>query len=215
MRGKTNSRFEIFVNRSRTGMQLRCGLTANWRAAELIAVDPSPAKNLPHFSRRKAFAIVETIVAIFVLALAAIVCLVVINNRDTARDKTAAIGSAPSAIDALGAELESETVTDLNTEIAAGGAIRVVYRSAGAGETIASWKTIDSDKITDGLGPFGPVYVATLSNAKLYDNYRAVEFDVSFGWIKPELATETASELSARLGAAQKLCSYRAIILAK
>ena len=184
--------------------------------AELTIVNGSPA--IPRRGcnvRLKAFALVETIVAVFVLALAAFVCLAVVRNRDTARDKTAAIGCAPSAIDALQAELESESVATLYAEIAAKGATRVVYRKAGTADTASPWQTVDSDKLADGLGEDGPVYVATLSNAKLYENSRAVEFDVSLGWIDPGLADETASDLSARLGDARKLCTYKVIVLAK
>ena len=165
--------------------------------------------------RRKAFALVETIVAVFVLALAAVVCLAIVNNRDTARDKTAAIGCAPSAIDALQAELESESVTTLYAEIVAGNAKRVVYRKSDSDTTASPWLTLDSDKLTGNLGGEGSVFVATLANATLYDNSRAVEFDVSLGWIDPGLASETAEELLARLGGARKLCTYKVIVLTK
>jgi hypothetical protein len=179
-------------------------------------VDGSPANHHQHFpSGDKAFSLVETIVAVFVLALAAVVCLAVVQNRNTARDKTTAIGDAPSAIDALQAELENESVTALETEIAAGDAIRVVYRKTVSDSPATAWLTLDSDKLTDSLGAEGPIYVAALSNSTLYDNRHAIEFDVSLGWIAPGMAAETAAELKARLGNSRKLCTYKVIVLAK
>ena len=179
-------------------------------------MDGSPENHpKPSNSRSRAFTIVETIAAVFVLALAAVVCITVVNNRNTARDKTAAIGEAPSAIDALQAELEGESVTNLNTEIEAGGAIRVIFRKSDSDSVAAPWYTLDSDKLTDGLGAEGPMYVATLSDAKLYDNSQAVEFNVSLGWIDPGVATETAEKLTARLGDSRKLCTYKVIVIAK
>jgi len=164
---------------------------------------------------RRAFTIVEVIVSLFILALVAAVSITIIVSRDTARDATAAIGAAPSAIDTLQASLEGQNVVALNAEIAAGNAIYVVYRSAGTDAAVAPWRTLDSTALPDSLGAEGPVYVAALSNVKLYDKSRAVDFDVALGWIAPGLATESAASLKARLGKAQKLCAYKVIVLAK
>ena len=182
---------------------------------ELARVDVASFDNLAFTVRRNAFALVETIVALFVLALAAILCIAVVQNRDTARDRTAAIGDAPSAIDALQAELEGETVTALDTEIDAGNARRVVYRKTSASETAAPWMTVDTKNLSDSPGAEGPVFIAKLLNAKLYDNSRAIEFDVELGWIRPGLSSETATEFSSRMEAAKKLCTYRIMVLAK
>ena len=162
----------------------------------------------------KAFTIVEIICAIFLLAVVAITCVAIVANRDTQGDKTAAVSGAPAAIDALSSYFDNKAAVDaLNAEIVAGGAARVVCRVQGDADAL--WQVVDSDEFASMKGVVGPVYVATLTNPKLYDKARAVEFDVAMGWIAPGLATEDAAGIRNRLTSSAALCKYRAIILRK
>lgn len=178
-------------------------------------MSPSPRNRfLPPFRSTKAFTIAEIIIAIFLLALVAITCIAIMANRDTQYDKTAAVSGAPAAIEALSYDFDNkESVDRIHAEIVSGGASRVACRVQSGAESL--WQVVDSDQFASMNGVVGPVYVAVLSNPKLYDKASAVEFDVSLGWIAPGLATESAAEIQSRLGTAAELCKYRAIILRK
>lgn len=164
--------------------------------------------------KQTAFTIAETIGAIFILAVVAAVCVAIIANRNTQFDKTAAVSGAPAAIDALSYYFDNKAdVTATNAAIVAGKAVRVVCRVREGGEAL--WQVAEGDAFTSMVGVAGPVYVATLTNPTLYENSRAVEFDVSLGWMTPGDAAETAAEIQARLAAPSEICKYRAIILRK
>jgi uncharacterized MnhB-related membrane protein len=164
--------------------------------------------------RKTAFTLAETIGAIFILAVVAAVCVAIIANRNTQFDKTAAMSGAPAAIDALSYYFDNKAdVATTNAAILSGKAVRVVCRVKDGGESL--WQVAESEAFTSMEGVSGPVYVATLSNPTLYEHSRAVEFDVSLGWVPPGAASESAAEIQARIAAPAELCQYRAIILRK
>jgi len=161
---------------------------------------------------RTGFTLVEVIASLFILAIAAGVCIAVISNRDTKWDKTAALNDAPAAMDAFDAAFDAEDLTALSTALALGDVFRLAYR-VDAGDEVAQWCVIDPAKQTEPLASVGPLFVARLSNGRLYDDFCALEFDVALGWIVPGLADETAVALRGRLDTAAELCLYRTMIL--
>jgi prepilin-type N-terminal cleavage/methylation domain-containing protein len=163
----------------------------------------------------RAFTLTEVVVALVVLAVVAAASLMLIHNRDTARDQTAALSGAPAAIDALEASLRASDVAALDSLIAAGQGTALVYRAGGADSSASPWCVLEAASAPDALGADGPIYVATLSNAQLRKNDVAVEFDVAVGWIAPGDPTETAAHLKARLADATSLCKYRGVVLRK
>jgi prepilin-type N-terminal cleavage/methylation domain-containing protein len=165
--------------------------------------------------RNRAFTLTEVVVSLVVLAVVAVASLVLIHNRDTARDQTAALSGAPAAIDALETSLRASDVAALDGLIVSGRGTALVYRAADADSSASPWCVLEASTVPDALGADGPVYVATLSNPQLRKNGVAVEFDVAVGWIAPGDPTETAPHLKARLAAAQPLCKYRGIVLRK
>lgn len=171
-------------------------------------------KSQPVLRRIAAFTIAEVVLAIFILAIVAGVCIAIIANRRTQYDRTAAMSGAPAAIDALSYYFDnSAEVAATNAEIVAGGAARVACRVKSGDDAL--WQVVDSDAFTSMDGVSGPVYIATLSNPKLYEKSSAVEFDVALGWIAPGVAGESSGEIKARIGKAAELCKYRAMILRK
>jgi hypothetical protein len=169
-----------------------------------------------HQTRRSvsAFTIAEIIAASFILAIVAGVCIAIIANRDTQYDKTSAMSDAPAAIDALSNYFDNtDDVDATNAEIVAGGAARVAFRAKNGENAI--WQVVDSDAFASMSGVVGPVYVASMTNPKLYKASSAVEFDVSLAWLAPGAADEKPDEIKTRLGKAAQLCKYRAIILRK
>lgn len=165
-------------------------------------------------SRLSAFTLAETIGAIFILAVVAAVCVAIIANRNTQFDKTAAMSGAPAAIDALSYYFDNKAeVAATHADILSGKAVRVVCRVRDGEESL--WQVAEGDAFTSMEGVSGPVYVATLRNPTLYEHSRAVEFDVSLGWVAPGAASESAAEIQTRIAAPSELCQYRAIILRK
>ncbi|MFA5257111.1 MAG: prepilin-type N-terminal cleavage/methylation domain-containing protein [Opitutales bacterium] len=160
---------------------------------------------------RHAFTLVEVIASLFITAMLAFACIALISNRDNGMDATAALEQSPAAIDTLQAALNAEGLDDLNAALAGGGATRLICRDAA--DVSAPWKAIDPAALTAPLNATGPVFVALLSNPLLHEGVRGLEFDVTLGWVAPGTATESPAELQARLGAADELCKYRAIVL--
>lgn len=164
-----------------------------------------------HFPRN-AFTLAEVIGAIFLLAIAAAVCVAIVANRTTRHDRTAAMSGAPAAIDALSYYFDNKAdVAVTNAAITSGNAELVVCRRQ---EPAGScWQILNKAEFTSMDGVTGPVYLAKLTNPKLYENSRAVEFDVTLGWMPPGPATEGAADIMTGLAHASELCTYRAIIL--
>lgn len=157
----------------------------------------------------RAFSLVEVIVSLFILAILAGAVAVLVANRDSARDETAAIGAAPAAIDALEAALHEEGAAALNATLA-GDRIRILWRDAAADG--APWRCAMCRSFSGTLSASGPVFAAKLENGKLRADGRALELDVVMTWIIPGPA-ETAETLVAKAVEAKEICRYRTIVL--
>ena len=159
----------------------------------------------------RAFTIAENIVAILILAIAACACVAIVANRHTNHDRTTAFSGAPAAIDAFSWYFDNKAdVASTNAAVASNAAF-VACEITGDGG--AFWHVMRAKELTDMKGVTGAVYVAQLSNPKLYENSSAVEFDVALGWIAPGVGQESASDIASRLGSPAPICKYRAIVL--
>jgi hypothetical protein len=159
----------------------------------------------------RAFTIAENVAAILILAIAACACVAIVANRHTNHDRTTAFSGAPAAIDAFAWYFDNRAdVAATNAAVAADTAF-VACEIAGDGGAV--WHVMNAKELTDMKGVTGAVYVAQLSNAKLYENSSAVEFDVSLGWIAPGVGQESSADIASRLDKPAPICKYRAIVL--
>ena len=159
----------------------------------------------------RAFSLVEAIVSLSILAILAAATAFIAANRDHARDETAAVAAAPSAIDALDAALRQDGPSVLTAEIAAGGATRLLWRDDA--EDGAPWRYAALKGLSGKLSVRGPLFVARLSEPQARADGRAVECLVTLSWLVTG-ENETAESLAPKLAKAKEICRYKTIVLA-
>jgi prepilin-type N-terminal cleavage/methylation domain-containing protein len=156
---------------------------------------------------RPGFTLIEVVASLFILSLAAVACVAILQTRRTGWDATAAMNAAPSAIAALQAAFDEEGPDALGKALASGTARRIAYVDAEAG----MWRVLTADATLP--APDGPVFVATLSSPLAQGGGRALEFDVGLGWVTPWPAGAGQAEVTAALADPVPLCAYRCIVL--
>jgi hypothetical protein len=152
---------------------------------------------------------VEVIAALSLLAVLAAAAGMLAANREGARERTAALAGAPSAMDALSAALREDSPSALSAKVA-GEARAFLWRDAWRAG--APWCMAFAGDLPDAVDPSGPLFVAELSNSRLRADGRAVEFTVALGWLTP-VPGETRAALLARATKAAELCRYPAIVV--
>ncbi|GEM_PF-5769149 len=159
--------------------------------------------------KTRAFSLVEVIAVLSLLAVLGVAAGTLASSREGARERTAALAAAPAAMEALSSSLQGENPATFAARIAAG--VRAfLWRDAG--REGVPWCMAFAAELPDVVDPYGPLFVADISNPRLRADGRAAEYSVALGWLAP-VPAETRAVLLARASGAAQLCRYPAIIV--
>lgn len=166
----------------------------------------------PESRSRLGLTIIEIIASLFILALAAVACVMLVGGRDSSiADRASALEDAPLALDMLHHGLQEEGLEALRTELEAGSVRRLVYMTLSDGAP--AWWYGRADSAADLPSGLAKLYVATLSAPQLRKDAIAMEFDVSLGWLGIPVEDDSGREFGETLGSAHEIARYRELVL--